>query len=281
MFSKLRKVFQSINWSSFYAEKMFNIQSDSYLQRNLFGNPEYKRKGKLNIFEFQSFSQNGEDGIINEIFNRIGTTNKYFVEFGVEDGMENNTLFLLNNSWSGTWIEAEPKNYTLIQNNFNSLISNGKLEVKNEFVSAENIERILSDLRIPKEVDLLSIDIDGNDYWVWSKIKNISPRIVVIEYNSHLGPSLKWVMKYKPDFRGKNTSYYGASLKSLELLGSEKGYSLVGCNFTGCNSFFVRKDLIGDKFTGPFTSENFFEPPRFFLYRKNGHPRETGEFLNI
>ena len=281
MFSKLRKIFQSINWSSFYAEKMFNIQSDSYLQRHLFGNPEYKQKGKLNIFEFQSFSQNGEDGIINEIFNRISTTNKYFVEFGVDDGMENNTLFLLNNDWTGSWIEGDRQNYALIKKNFDFLISKEKLQVRNEFVNADKIEKILFDLSIPNEIDLLSIDIDGNDYWMWSAIKTISPRVVVIEYNSHLGHSLKWVMKYEPDFRGKSTSYYGASLKSLELLGTEKGYSLVGCNFTGCNSFFVRKDLIGDKFTGPFTSENFFEPPRFFLYRKNGHPRETGEFLNI
>ena len=146
MFSKLRKIFQSINWSSFYAEKMFNIQSDSYLQRNLFRKPEYKQKGKLNIFEFQSFSQNGEDGIINEIFNRISTTNKYFVEFGVDDGMENNTLFLLNNDWTGSWIEGDRQNYALIKKNFNFLISKEKLQVRNEFVNADKIEKILFDL---------------------------------------------------------------------------------------------------------------------------------------
>jgi hypothetical protein len=279
MFSKIRKIFQSINWTSYYNEKIFHLKADDYIQKNLFNNPKYK--DKLNVFEFQAFSQNGEDGIISEIFKRIEVTYKYFVEFGVENGMENNTNFLLNGDWSGLWIEGDKSNFQNIKNNFNFLIPKGKLKILNEIVTRENIENILSSAGTPKEIDLLSIDIDGNDYWVWQAIKNFSPRVVVIEYNSHLGPEIKWVMKYKSDFQGNNSSYYGASLKSFELLGVEKGYVLVGCNFTGCNAFFVRKDLIGNKFTGPYTSENFFEPPRFFLYRTNGHPRKTGEFLNI
>lgn len=281
MFSKLRKIFQSINWTSWYNEKTFNLLADDYIQKNLFGNPSYKEKEKLNLFEYQVFSQNGEDGIIREIFKRIGVTNKYFIEFGVESGMENNTHFLLNDQWSGLWIEGDKNNFESIKENFNFLISNGKLQIQNETVTRDNIEKIFSSAGVPKEFDMLSIDIDGNDYWIWSSIENYSPRVVVIEYNSHLGPDLKWVMKYNHDSDNKTTSYYGASLKSFELLGVQKGYVLVGCNFTGCNAFFVRKDLAGNKFKGPFTSENFFEPPRFFLYRTNGHPRKTGEFLNI
>jgi len=277
--SKLRKAIQSINWSAHYSEKTFNTAADDYLQKHLFENTKYRER--LNFFEFQSFSQNGEDGIINEIFKRIETTNKYFVEFGVEDGMENNTLFLLNSGWTGLWIEGNHRNYTKILKTFNFLISRGKLRVRKDLVTAENIEIILSAERVPEEMDLLSIDIDSNDYWIWSGIKSFSPRVVVIEYNSHLGPSLRWVMKYEPGFAVRNTSYYGASLKSLEILGSEKGYSLVACDFTGCNAFFVRKDLVADKFKGPFTSEHLYEPPRFFLYRKRGHKREAGDFLNV
>ena len=183
MFSKFRKILQNINWTSFYSEKMFHIQADNYIQKNLLQNPDNKNKGKLNVFEFQAFSQNGEDGIIQEIFKRIGKTNKYFVEFGVENGMENNTLFLLNNNWTGLWIEGNTNYVNQINKDFDFLISNNMLKISNTIVTAENIETIFSDNKVPHNIDLLSIDIDGNDYWVWSTIKNFSPRVVVIEYN--------------------------------------------------------------------------------------------------
>jgi hypothetical protein len=152
------------------------------------------------------------------------------------------------------------------------------LAIKQTYVTAESIEGHLSDLKVPEEPDLLSIDIDGNDYWVWQAIQRYKPRVVIAEYNGHYGPSLAWVQKYNPTHRWRGTNYFGASLKALTILGAKKGYELVGCNFGGTNAFFVRRDLLADHFRRPFTAENHFEPVRYFLYRKNGHPREFGPF---
>jgi len=104
--------------------------------------------------------------------------------------------------------------------------------------------------------------------------------VVVIEYNAIFPPPVRWVMPYDPAAKWTGNSNHSASLKSLELLGRAKGYSLVGCSFAGVNAFFVRNDLLGDLFEAPFTAEHHYEPPRFFLIHKAGHPRtfsESGE----
>jgi len=100
----------------------------------------------------------------------------------------------------------------------------------------------------------------------------------VIEYNATFRPDTEWIMKYDPNAVWNKTSYFGASLKSLELLGNRKEYSLVGCNFIGLNAFFVRNDLTADKFAAPFTADNHYEPLRYHLWRKAGHPRGFGDF---
>ena len=127
---------------------------------------------------------------------------------------------------------------------------------------------------------MLSIDIDGNDYWVWKAIDSYSPRVVVIEHNSVFRSDVEWIMSYNPNNIWNGSSYFGASLKSLEKLGNQKGYRLVGCDFTGVNAFFVRNDLVGDKFFEPFTAENHYEPPRYFLQNVNGHRKDFGVFKN-
>jgi hypothetical protein len=267
------------------AELFFNqthqVISDDYIQKNLFLNEKYANDKKLNKYEHQFFSQSGEDGIIEEIFKRIGTTNLFFIEFGVGNGLENNTTSLLNNGWKGLWLECNQESLKFIENKFKKLIDQKVLTVDEGYVNAENIQTLFEKSNVPLELDLLSIDIDGNDYWVWNAISKYSPRVVVIEYNPLPGPSMKWVMKYNPVHVYQNSSYYGSSLKSLELLGTQKGYKLVGCNFTGANAFFIREDLVGDKFLDPYTSENHYEPSRYFLLKKNGHARDIGEFTNI
>ena len=261
--------------------KLIDILSEDYINRNLYENPKYQNPKKLNKYEYQVFSQNGEDGIISEIFKRIGGTNQFFVEFGAEDGFENNTLNLLVQGWSGLWIEGNSKHIENIKNKFNSLIKKRKLKVQNAFVTRENIESLFRRADIPKDLDLLSIDIDGNDYWVWKAVKNYEPRVVIVEYNSLFRPDTKWVMNYNADHSWNKTSYAGASLKSLEILGAQKGYKLVGCDFLGVNAFFVRADLIKDEFLAPYTAEEHFEPPRYFLSREAGHPRDFGDFESI
>lgn len=260
------------------AKKLLDVHAADYREKYLFRNPKYENQKKLNRFEFQVFSQNGEDGILQEIFRRIGTTNKTFVEFGAGTGLENNTAHLLLRGWKGHWFEADEAHVKSIQEQFHTLFQNGMLFLAQVFITAENIESLFVRSGVPKDFDLLSIDIDGNDYWVWKKIVNFSPRVVVIEYNALFRPGTDWIIKYNPSHAWKKTSYYGASISSLERLGREKGYSLVGCDFTGTNAFFVRNDLLQDKFLEPFTAENHYEPPRYFLMRKIGHKREWGEF---
>lgn len=249
------------------------LKAAQYLQEHLYNNPKYLNSKRLNKHEFQAFSQYGEDGIIREIFNRIGTTNKYFIEFGVENGYECNSLNLLYKQWSGLWIEGSKEYCDEIATRFSDLIQKGQLTIKNNFITAENIEAIFKSANVPQELDLLSIDIDYNDYYVWQAIKNYNPRVVVIEFNAVYDTDTEFVVPYNAERVWDKTSYFGASLLSLEKLGLQKGYNLVGCSFSGANAFFVRQDLVGDKFEAPFTAANHYEPVRFFLYHKNGHPR--------
>ena len=244
-----------------------------YLTGQLYDNPRYRDSKRLNKHEYQVFSQYGEDGIIQEIFNRIGATNKYFIEFGVENGLECNSTNLLYKDWQGLWIEGSEKMYGEINKRFSDLIAKGKLTVKNGFITAENIESMFKTAGAPAEPDLLSIDIDYNDYYVWKAISNFKPRVVVIEYNSTFRPDTRFVVPYNASRMWDGSSFFGASLLALQELADAKGYCLVGCSFAGANAFFVRKDLVGDLFEAPFTAENHYEPTRFFLYHKTGHPK--------
>jgi len=256
------------------------LNCEDYIKR-LKEDPKYRNSKRLNEFEFQVFSQSGEDGIIDEIFKRIGTTNRFFVEFGVTDGPANNTVYLLLNGWKGLWIENNAEYVKQIQKKYRSLIDKKILLIKNAFITAENIETLFNESGMPKEIDLMSIDVDMNDYWIWKAIKNYYPRVVVIEYNA-IVRHIKWVVKHNPENECRYSSHFGASLKSLEILGLEKRYRLVGCNLAGTNAFFVREDLVGDKFLEPFTSENHYEPPRYYLARiEAAHPMEFGDFENI
>lgn len=213
----------------------------------------------LERFGYKVYSQNDEDGIIAEIFNRIGTTNKTFVEFGVQDGLENNTHYLLHQGWSGLWIEGSKKFYNQVIKKFQKPISQNRLTIINAFINVKNINSLIeTDGRMSGEIDLLSIDIDGNDYWVWEAIKSVSARVVVIEYNAKFPPTCKWIMSYDENHIWNHDDEQGASLKALELLGERLGYQLVGTNLTGCNAFFVKSDLTKSLFASPASAENLY-----------------------
>ena len=244
-----------------------------FLAEHLYNNPKYANSKRLNKFEYKIFSQSGEDGIIAEIFNRIGTTNKYFIEFGVEDGLECNSTNLLYKQWNGLWIEGNSQACDDINRRFKDLISKDQLIIKNKFINAENIESIFQSAGVPAEIDLLSVDIDYNDYYVWKAITNYNPRVVIVEYNPIYRPDTHFIVPYNANRMWDKTSYYGASLLALQQLADEKGYCLVGCCFMGNNAFFVRKDLVGEMFETPYTAEHHYEPDRYYLYHKGGHPR--------
>lgn len=256
-------------------EKSNLLQIDAYLQKNLYQHPRYQQADKLNRFEFQAFSQFGEDGIIQEIFRRIGTTNRYFVEFGVETGVETNSTYLLYQGWKGLWIDGSEDNIHSINQHFSGVIAKSNLTAIQGFITAENIEELFRKGNVPAEFDLLSVDIDRNDYYVWEAITKYSPRVVIIEYNSIFRPGCHFVVDYDPNAMWDGTSNTGASLEALYQLGLKKGYKLVASSFSGVNAFFIREDLVTDHFTGPFTAENHYESPKYFLYHSQGHPRKV------
>jgi hypothetical protein len=226
------------------------------------------------------YSQNDEDGIIAEIFRRIGGKSRRFVEIGAADGLENNTVWLLLQGWSGAWIEGQPSLAARIGEKFGSLVASGRLTVVNEFVNHESARRLEQD-GLFAGIDLLSLDIDGNDYHIIAALEKLAARLVVVEYNAKFPPPHKFIMKYNPD---KNrswdlTDYYGVSLAAWDELFRAKGYALVGCNVTGANAFFVRQDLVPGKFCEPLTPENHYEPARYWLSSGfvSGHPPNFGE----
>lgn len=236
---------------------------------DLIAQPRQREDGRLLRFGAKAYCQNDEDGILAEIFRRIGPGGRRFLEIGVEDGRQCNSLALLLRGWQGAWVEADAARAEGARRNAGQFVGTGALAIHHGHATPQNI----GDLVGPGPLDLLSIDIDGNDYWLWQAAPN-HPRVVVIEYNASWFPPLDVVMARDDgfDWAATGTNGAGASLTALTRLGAAKGYHLVGCSAAGVNAFFVRADLTGDHFAAPFTAQNHFEPPRYFLERLHiGH----------
>jgi hypothetical protein len=246
------------------AMSQFDLEADETI-RSLQSLPKYDDPKRLTRYESKVFSQGGEDGIIQEIFRRIGTTNKTFCEFGSADGIQNNTALLVTLGWGGLWMDGDPAAIERAKARDTGAVAKGRLQIQRQFITAENIEGLMAGARLPAELDLLSVDIDRNDFYVWDCITSYRPRAVVIEYNPMFPPGVDWVIPYDAAAWWEGTSYFGGSLSAFERLGRKKGYSLVACSLTGANAFFVRDDLVSDKFSSPFTAEHHYEPPRLYL----------------
>jgi hypothetical protein len=232
-------------------------------------NPRYGEPRRLQRHAFQVNSQNGEDGIIHEIFRRIGTRDRVFAEVGVGNGVQNNTAFLLSQGWEGFWIDGNGAFLHAISARKD--LQGGCLKSLVSFVTKENVAGSFGQLGVPKEFDLLSLDIDQNTFYIWEALYEFTPRAVVVEYNAVIPPDIDWKVQYAGDRAWDGTQNFGASLKAFEMLGNRLGYSLVGCDIIGSNAFFVRRDLVGDKFAEPFTAENHYEPPRYAYCYRRGH----------
>jgi hypothetical protein len=198
--------------------------------------------------EFKVFSQFGDDGIIQYLINNIDVGSETFVEFGVENYLEANTRFLLiNNNWRGLVIDGNREDVEYIKND--EIYWRYDLTAVNSFITSDNINHLLADHGFSGELGILSIDIDGNDYWVWQSIQEVSPAIVIIEYNSVFGPDHAITVPYTPEFQRTlahySNLYWGSSLKALTSLAQEKNYFFWGCNSNGNNAYFIRQDKIG------------------------------------
>lgn len=200
----------------------------------------------LRDIEFSAFSQWGEDGILNWIVSKIPEIPRFFVEFGVEDYREANTrLLLIQQNWSGLVMDGSQAHINEIRSQ--EIYWRHQLTAEQCFIDCNNINEILKAHLQDDQVGVLSVDIDGNDYWVWKEINCINPAVVVCEYNAVFGDLLEVTVPYRDDFvRGNahhSNLYFGCSLPALVRLGQEKGYVFIGTNSNGCNAFFVRKDL--------------------------------------
>lgn len=204
-----------------------------------------KKINDLSDLEFSVFSQWGDDGIINWLIENLNIKKKIFVEIGTENYKESNTRFLLmKRNWTGYLIEGN-KNYT-DDIKKQKIYWKYDLNIINKYVDRENINSILGKLNLPKDIGLLSLDIDGIDYWVWQKIKIIKPVIFICEYNAVLGDIRSLTVPYTKNFdRNKyhhSNLAFGASIKAFQKLATNKGYVLIGTNSNGVNAYFIRKE---------------------------------------
>ncbi len=231
--------------------------------------------------EFRVFSQWGEDGIIQSLVRQVPIDRPIFVEFGVENYVESNTRFLLaNNQWSGLVIDGSADNIEYIRRDPIYWACN--LKAEHSFITRENIDLLLARNGIAGDIGLMSVDIDGNDYWVWEAISTVTPRIVVCEYNSHFGPTAAVTTPYDPAFVRDSAHfskiYYGASISAISALAARKGYSLVAANSVGNNVFFVRNDVLGS--LPVLTPESAYRRSQFREYHdENG--RLTFDDFNV
>jgi hypothetical protein len=226
----------------------------------------------LSDYEKKVYSQNGEDGVLEKIFSIIGTTNKYYVEFGSSDGQECNTRYF--------------KEYM----KFNGLLMDGcceneKINLHKEFITRENINTLFKKYKVPNKFDLLSIDIDGNDFHVWHAINNeYRPRVVVIEYNASHLPDEDKVIQYKSDFVHDSTTYFGASILAFFNLGKAKGYSLVYADKKGVNLFFIRNDILKQikyKFLNINNIKAIYRSPKYGPGPDGGHKPDNKKRLFV
>jgi hypothetical protein len=204
---------------------------------------------RLRDAEFTVFSQFGEDGILQFLVQRVPIEHDVFVEFGVEDYHESNTRFLLvHDNWRGLIIDGGTTHHDFLGST--GLRWRHHIDAVTAFIDRDNINDLIRAAGIEGDVGLLSVDIDGNDYWVLERIDVVSPRILITEYNSVFGPQAAVTMPYDAGFvRSKahpSWLYWGASLGALAHLANRQGYALVGGNRAGNNAFFVRRDVLGD-----------------------------------
>jgi hypothetical protein len=222
-----------------------------------------RRPADIREAEFKVFSQWGEDGIIQWIIASIPNPIPVFIEFGVENYTESNTRFLLmHNNWSGLIMDGSSANMDYVRNQ--AIYWRHDLRAIDAFINRDNIDSLISSGKLPHEIGILSVDLDGVDYWVLENIKSVDPQIIICEINGVFGGALPVTVPYSEDFQRLSAhysgQYFGASLKAMELMLGKKGYSLIGVNSNTVNAFFVRNDLA--KHFTVVKSEDVWLPPK-------------------
>lgn len=204
--------------------------------------------GSIAESEFKVFSQFGDDGIIQYLIHNAKVDVEKFVEFGVEDYSESNTRFLLmNNNWQGLVMDGSPENIRQIKHR--EYYWKHDLTAVHCWIDRKNINSIIREHGFSGALGLLSIDVDGNDYWIWECLDAVEPVIVIVEYNSVFGDRYAITIPYEPGFHRTKAHYsnlyWGTSIRALWSLAERKGYAFVGSNSAGNNAYFVKQDKMG------------------------------------
>lgn len=244
---------------------------------------------RLEKFGFKVYSQNDEDGILNEIFRRLGIDRGVFFEIGVESGLECNSHFLLHRGWKGCWVDGNSQQSDAIYAKFNDYINSRILDVTFEFASPQNINNLISQGLdrinvLAEDLDFLSIDIDGMDYYLFQALR-VFPKVLCIEYNSKFPPPLDMVPVYNESYywKGHCSDYMGSSLEAINRLSKSMGYKLIATNITGINAFLIRNDL-SQCFSTDLPTSEYYNPPRYYLWADHfvsqiGHLSDVGPYV--
>lgn len=217
------------------------------------------------------------DSAIADIFNKIGTVDKFFVEFGTYDGLTDlSTDLYRTQGWSGLFLEADAHKCNMIAQN----VRGYPVSVDQAFITAENINDLFAKNSVPKTFDFLNIDIDCMDYWIWSAV-DYRPRVVFIEYNAVHQPPKLAVFPYNPRGMWNGTRHFGASLQSLVNLGKKKGYELAGCAPIGDSCYFVVEEEFHKLGIADNSAEKLYETPKYGREVDGGHPYPDGPYLAI
>ncbi len=195
----------------------------------------------LTRYELGVYSQNGEDGVLAEILRRVGPGGREFVDFGAQRGLEGNCVALADVfGWQGLFMEGDEDSAAGLAWKYRD---NDRVRTPQARVTAENVDELFAAGGVSAEPDVLSIDVDGNDLWIWRALTHARARVVVIEYNAHLDHRRALVQPYDPDHEWAGTDWFGASLGAIELVAGQLGYRLVHTELAGVNAFLVRDDL--------------------------------------
>ena len=210
----------------------------------------------LSTFERKIYSQNGEDGVTVQLINMIypDPNNKYYVEFGVENGRECNTRILREQfQWTGLQMDGG--------------YENPAINLRREYITKDNIVPLFRKYSVPTHINLLCIDIDFNDFYCLHAIlENYSCDILICEYSAFHSPSVDAVVRYDERGRWDGSNYFGASLLAFENLARRYNYSLIYCDNNGVNAFFIHNDIIREK---NLNFINFGDIQK--IYRKGGY----------
>jgi len=253
------KIKQSVRKNLFSAFHSSRIQMRVSVGEQLNLIQQYKSLSSpfsFNDIGFQNFSGTNEDGILLYIFAILGVTNKKLVDIGAALPFGSNSAnLLIGHHWDGLLIDGSSESKSIsdyIYKQIPATRTSPPIYV-NEFVTSDNINDILKKNGFEGDIDLLSLDIDGIDYWVLKSISIVQPRVIIVEYQTVLGSDLQYTIPNDPEYRStqaeinlhdsKTILYAGASLKALNNLMNEKGYYLAGCNYLDFNAFFIRKNL--------------------------------------